>query len=121
MRQAGTYSIVQEDKDLLETVLEEQLACASRGISTSFDHTLPEPSPQRKESMWIAARNKLGSDRRLGGTIAAGVAHHLAIAALLLLKTVKPCTLDAQRVFTETTDRMRIEMSVPSYVRCQTN
>jgi len=31
---------------------------------------------------------------------------------LLLLETVKPCTLDAQRVFIETTDRMRIEMSV---------
>ena len=61
--------------------------------------------------MWIAARNQLGGDEQLGGTIAE-VAHHLAIAALLLLKTVKPCTLDAQRVFTETTDRMRIEMSV---------
>lgn len=87
MRQAGIYSIVQEDKDLLEpTVLEEQLACASRGISAWFDHTLPEPSPRRKEGMWIAVRNKLGGDEQLGGTIAE-VAHLLAMAALLLLKT----------------------------------
>lgn len=61
--------------------------------------------------MWIAAWNKLGADEQLGGTIPEG-AHHLATLALLLLETVKTCTLDAQRVFTETTDRMRIEMSV---------
>lgn len=104
--------MMQEDKDVLElTVLENQLACASRGISTLFDHTLPEPFPRRKESMWIASRNKLGADEQPGGTIAEA-AHHLAIPALLLLETAKPCTLDAQRVFTETTDRMRIEMSV---------
>ncbi len=92
------------------TVLEKQLACASRGISTSLHHT-PEPSPRLKESLWIAARNELGADEQPGGTLAQ-VAHHLAIPALLLLETVKPCTLDAQRVFIETTDRMRIEMSV---------
>ena len=110
MRQSGIYSIVQEDKDVLELrALEKLLACASRGISTCFDHTLPEPFPRRKESMRIAARNKL--DEQLGGTIAQG-AQHPATLALLLLETVKTCTLDAQRVFTETTDRMRI-------LRCQ--
>lgn len=89
MRQSGIYSIVQEDKDVLELrALEKLLACASRGISTLFDHTLPEPSPRRKESMWIASRNKLGADEQPGGTIAE-VAHHLAISALLLLETVK--------------------------------
>ena len=111
MRQSGIYSIVQEDKDVLESTALEKLACASRGTSTSFDHTLPEPFPRRAESMWIAAWNKLDADQQPGWKIAES-ADHLATLALLLLETVKTCTLDAQRVFTETTDRMRIEMSV---------
>lgn len=61
--------------------------------------------------MGRAARNESGADEQPGGTIAQG-AHYLATLALLLLKTVKTCTLDAQRVFTETMDRMRI-------LRCQ--